>query len=206
MKGKMKPKQTKSLYLALTLLALSMLALSLLAPLCSGSSQKWKWYENKDWGFKIKYPEDWCFEIECIDPPNSNPTNTEIKKADAVNFQFTTLMYEAIANIAIGKTFPSELCNPETGFGLDLLVKDPTCYKVLEYGNITLGGQPAKKLIFLKETKKVGKLKQMVISTCYKKKYFEIIFSGGNIGEGTYKNWNKYIDVAEQMIKSFEFI
>jgi hypothetical protein len=52
MKGetKMKPKQTKPLYLALTLLAVSMLAFSLIAPLCSGSSQKWKTFEDKEWG------------------------------------------------------------------------------------------------------------------------------------------------------------
>jgi hypothetical protein len=181
-----------------------MLALSLLAPFCSGAKQKWKWYENKDWGFKIKYPEDWHLEIKCLDPPNSSPTNTEIEKANAVCFQFAPLMYEARATVAIWKTFPSELCDPETGFGLDQLAKDPT-YKVLEYSNITLGGQPAKKIIFLEEVK-LGKWKAMLINTCYKKKYFQIQFAGSTTGEGTFKNWNKYIDVAEQMIKSFEFV
>jgi hypothetical protein len=26
------------------------------------SKQKWKWYENKEWGFRVKYPADWKAE------------------------------------------------------------------------------------------------------------------------------------------------
>jgi hypothetical protein len=28
-------------------------------------SKEWKWYENKEWGYKIKYPSDWgIYEIK----------------------------------------------------------------------------------------------------------------------------------------------
>jgi hypothetical protein len=62
-----------------------MLALSLLSPLCLGSSQKWKTFESKEWGFRIKYPAEWGEVRKTV--IRELPGNENIKSHFEVGFQ-----------------------------------------------------------------------------------------------------------------------
>jgi hypothetical protein len=202
MKGetKMKPKQTKPLYLALTLLALSMLALSLFAPLCLGSKQKWKWYESKEGGYKVKYPADWEVQVSSRKrPPQIFLAYTYIGKELDLTFQ-------AICSQPPSKKSPYEL----TIESVEMFKKDFPDYTCLEITNITLDGFPAVKRVdtFTDATESPPlHTKAIWIKSARKGKTYSISFMvNTHDAKKTERYFDEYLPLAEEMIDSFKFI
>jgi hypothetical protein len=188
--------KTKSLYLALTLLALNMLALSLLAPFCSGAKQKWKTYENKEWGFKVKYPADWNIQVL---PGES------LLLFDALNIGYDPdLVFQVICSQPPSKKTPYEL----TIESVELFKKDFPDYTYLEITNITLDGFPTVKIVdtFTDATKSPPlHTKAIWIASARKGISYSISFMvNTQDAKKTAENFDKYLPLANEMIDSFK--
>jgi uncharacterized membrane protein affecting hemolysin expression len=59
MKGE---KMTKRVLCLLSVLLIGVLLFSSMAVVVDSKRTRWKWYENKEWKIKFKYPSKWEFE------------------------------------------------------------------------------------------------------------------------------------------------
>jgi hypothetical protein len=190
----MKSKQTKPLYLALTLLALAGLAFSLIAPLCSGAKQKWKWYESKEWGFRIKYPADWEL-YESRGWRSFYVQNYPVGEIFPKNFFFFRISLCPSSEKSL-----EEIVKDVVNFAKEFAKEQNVTFKILKYENVTLGGAPAIHVEWIGKSKH-GESRQSYYLTRHNKRDYTIEFSFHSPA-----NWEKYVPLMKEMIKSFEFI
>jgi hypothetical protein len=141
---------------------------------------KWKTYENKEWGFKFKYPANW--EVGEIDTP--------IMPKGVFYFGIRTDILFTSGFINVDE-YP--VCSCEEDYKRYLSLHS---YKVEEWKNITLGGEPAIKVVYPRiETQKV-----IEICTLHKNKKYVIHFVSDNLDK-----LDELVSQINQIVKSFEF-
>jgi hypothetical protein len=185
-------------------LTIAMLALSLIVPLCLGSSQKWKTFESKGWGFRIKYPAEWriwdnkerMWENEKIFYFVCGPTE---------EFFETRAIFRVTVCEANGKSY-EEIWNEYLAEVKPLMSEVNACYTE-KRSNCTLGGMSALEVIWtlkIPDSNQKGKIldtqKGKSISTVKDNMYYDATFSASPMEK--YKSW---ISKADKIFLSFEF-
>jgi hypothetical protein len=141
----------------------------------------WKTYVNKELGFKFKYPANW--EVGEIDTP--------IMPKGIFYFGIRTDIPFTSGFINVDE-YP--VCSCEEGYKHYFSLHS---YKVEEWKNITLGGEPAIKVVYpTSETQKV-----IEICTLHKNKKYVIHFVSDNLDK-----LDELVSQINQIVKSFEFI
>lgn len=164
--------------------------------LTSQEEQGWKWYESERWGFRIKYPTDWYFSAESLEPSDE----FDIRKAKCVVFEFGISVSGGAAFIVASKYAPPDCKKESEGFGVYKAIeelkedckKEGSRFEVVEIKNITLDGKPAAKVIY-----SIDGGKETRVYTFYKIHYQLGFFP---------PDFDKYQPIFEEMISSFEFI
>jgi hypothetical protein len=158
-------------------------------------SKEWKWYENKEWGFKLKYPAGW----------ESSVTTNDKEKGFGIRFcpsvgkenerdVFFIMILDAL-DLSLEEVTNDSIDISGITFGQPL--------KILEYKNTTLSGEPATQIVFKVEKRK-GRVtedsKGLIINAIKREKTYTIIYYS------PWKNYSKGIKISKEMIKSFKFI
>jgi hypothetical protein len=184
-------KMSKNLLCLMTGLLAAVLLVGCLAP-PEEPEQEWKWYENEELGFKIKYPANWEYSVK-INKGESGVyfrPSVEEEERDA----FTIMILEAA-----GLSLEGETNTIIDAFGI--LFGQPL--EMLEHKNTTLGGEPAIKLVFKVEKGKgcvTEDCKGLIINAIKGDKSYTTIYSS------LWKNYDKRIKISNEMVNSFEFI
>jgi hypothetical protein len=178
-----------------------MLALSLLTPLCLASEQKWKTFESKEWGFRVKYPKDWNVW---------NAGLKSIRGEDVFKFKcgyFELFRWTGEFEVQIGKAngkSPVQVYD-EMLTEADLW-GDPS-YKE-KRANSTLGGLSALEVVWIykvpdpnEKGRYVFNQKGKTMLTVKGDEYYAVAFCVDPMEK--YKEW---IKIGDEMIFSFEFI
>jgi hypothetical protein len=178
-----------------------MLTLSLIAPsLCSGSEQEWRWYENEEWGYKVKYPSDW----------NNQTLQIGLSQVfDALNIgEDPSLSF----HVACSKAhFKGSLYKQIMEEGVERLKKDYPDYTCLEITNITLDGFPAVKIVAAYTDARTesppSHTKEIYIVSAREGITYGINFSVNTPdAKKTERYFDEYLPLANEMIDSFKFI
>jgi hypothetical protein len=154
---------------------------------------EWKTYENKEWGFRIKYPQDWelyesrgwrSFYVQ------NCPIGEYLERG--------LILFRINAHPSLEKSL-EEIAKDFINFIKGLLKEQKGTFKLLKYENVTLGGAPAIHVEWIGGSK--GEQRQSLYFARYDKKDYGIEFT---LDFPT--NWESYIPLMEKMVKSFEFI
>jgi hypothetical protein len=172
-----------------------------------GSSQKWKTFESKEWGFKVKYPAEWEIWEEGI---------RTIGKEDFFCFlcgpveftyggPFTDVIFSVKIGEARGKS-AEELWEDHLT-QVRPLMPENVFYKE-KRANFTLGEMPAFEVDWVlkkPDSHEKGKYsltqKGKNVITVKEDKYYNAAFDAVPLEE-----YNKWIKEANRIFSSFEFI
>jgi hypothetical protein len=146
---------------------------------------EWKTYENKKWGFKFKYPAGWRIKEE---RSKGIPRGLfyVMFGTDALNCGFISV-----------DNFPPSPCEEWIKIitPTEPSYKGGPSYKVLEWKNISLGGEPAIKVI----REKINTTEKTVnICADHEGKQYEILFVSDKLDEISSQ--------LNQIVESLEFI
>jgi hypothetical protein len=190
----------KKWYGIIALVIIAALICSSLALLLIPKEEKeeWKVYENKDWGFTIKYPVDW--DIKAEENEKLNLFNFGIKKFGVKKSNAFYWIW-AFLHIRIASITLDERVKEWISFKQSLEEKEKQ-YKIekLEVSNATVNGVPAKLVKIIVEDYGFRSL-SFNYFILNKGKEYDIILAVRPPEEH-----DKYAKIFDEMINSFEFI
>jgi hypothetical protein len=166
---------------------------------CIERESKWKTYENKEWGYKIKYPEECKIE------------EYEISKL-SYQVDFKNLAGEKNAFLNIRSSIYEPFLFPLNEVGdmyiasiKEIAQEENLVIKINEKKNITIDGEKAIRVtLSVESTHEIpGKVKKLVIFTIIARKGNKQYYLGFTVPTEKYNN---LIGVGNSMVKSFEFI
>jgi hypothetical protein len=157
----------------------------------------WKTYENKDWGYKIKYPADWKSSViredkkegfSCIyfRPFVEKGEEEYIVPIKGSNDNFAVMVMEGLCeDISLEEEVIDVIIGSlEVGYGK---------LEILKYKNITLNRKPAIKVVF-----KVKERQGLVIESINEGRGYTLLY--------TSREYDKRVRIADGMIESFNFL
>jgi hypothetical protein len=169
---------------------------------------KWETYENKEFGYKLKYPTEW--EIK-----ESEMRTTDLigLKESQVSFSYTPSAGEylffnittwtfSLLNITVhevGRTlhiagFRLPICSKERGY----------LAKIIEDKNTSLGSLPARKTVYPATSPTGEQFADMGMHASKRNLTCNITYNINYFA--SLAIYNEYLDTANQIVNSFEFI
>lgn len=181
------------------------------------SEQEWEWYENKEWGYKIKYPADWRVstsdneekdrDIFVVFPGGSEPLRKDKPNPQLQFIVFTTFSNQSTYEMAKGY-LENEKHNP-------ILYHNFECK---EFTNITLDGAPATKITVTfnspyllsvggKDSEGILWIKQFQVYAKKGRMCYELLYTNDSPdADNPYGLYEEYLGIANQMTSSFRLI
>jgi hypothetical protein len=162
--------------------------------------REWKWYESKEWGFKIKYPAGADWEAEEFEDETGTGflVSKWIEKEKTFIFFGVAFVRESDPHLS---TYEELMAHPDYELG-----SESPDIKCLEVSNITLGGFPATKAVFC-HSHVLGYSKTILILTKKEGNCYEIEYgSTSKEIKKTEKYFREYLPIANEMINSFRFL
>jgi hypothetical protein len=145
--------------------------------------QKWEWYENKELGFKFKYPPNWVVEGE------------KVEDIPTLFYVFLNpVEHRAGADICV-ISHPLFSVDEEVQHYLSILKEDGFTPESQKIEEISLGGETA-----IEITTATKYVKFIYIITEHKKRQYEITF------DGVLTEVNKLDEEWNKILESFEFV
>jgi hypothetical protein len=182
-----------------SLVLVTLLASSL--ALVADSKQKWKTFESKDGGFRVKYPSDWkkretklpedwiaASVLELLPPETKPGLHQPRENIASLKVWIENFALENRSGITLEEWINSKVD-----------VYNKMQFRVETVSGTSLDGMPAKKLIYTHDLLR-QKSKVMEIYTMKENKGYVLSF--GESIEG----YDKYINLAEQLLGSFRSI
>jgi hypothetical protein len=178
----------------------------------------WKVYENEELGFKIKYPKD-LIVPELIGFEESYfivefPIAKEEKEAVPINEKFKIV---PISEKICWRVFYSVSCF-FSNYSIDELVKNyldsakpHPSFRCEEFTNTTIDGFRAIKITVTYETEskkgEIGYCKEFFVCTKKGNRVYQLNYNSlSPDADNPYERYEKYLDIANQMTKSFQFV
>jgi hypothetical protein len=159
----------------------------------SSKRTRWKWYIDKQGGYKLKYPAgaDWEAEAE------------EFEDETGTGFFVSKWIKKEKTFISFGVGFFRESDHHLSTY--EEATESPY-FKCLELSNITLDGFPAAKAVF-SDFDTLGYYKSICILTKKEGNCYEIYYeSSSQEIKKTEKYFREYLPIANEMINSFRFL
>jgi hypothetical protein len=169
----------------------------------------WKVYENKEWGYRIKYPIDWVVpELSGVDEsyfivrPSFYDGGEKDLKIEDMPYEYITYQVNAIfSNQSLNEIVKNYL-NRERPMQLN--------FRCEELTNVTIDSLPAKKVTVTYELKmRDGKLiycKQFFIFVKKGNRIYQLTCQSASNADEPYEKYEEYLDTVDQMTKSFQFV
>jgi hypothetical protein len=173
----------------------------------------WETYENPKWGYKLNYPSDWAVVIntEMFDDSWFEVSWFDITSPEKLKTpQRVELTYE------VGAFFLNQSIEKRLNDYLEVIKSRTYNFRCEEYTNTTIDNLPAIKVVFTYRipcgetitSNEKGYEKHLLYTVIGKEgKIYQLHYMSFSFGvDDPYEVYEKYLDVANQMTKSFRFI